>query len=164
MPRVYTRRPVEERFWEKVDRRGPDECWPWTASRRNTAGHGAFGKAVASRVAYELAVGPIPEGFYVCHRCDNPPCVNPAHLFAADPRGNFDDMVSKGREGFRKNKPRGSSHPGAKLTEEKVRELRRMRQAGIKVNDIAVHFHVSVSLVEKILAGRFWTHVTESIA
>ena len=73
------------RFWRKVDRRGPDECWPWLASK-TPAGYGQFGaeryesNAMAHRYAYELLVGPIPEGLHLDHLCRNRACVNPAHL------------------------------------------------------------------------------------
>lgn len=93
-------RPLAERFWEKVDRRGPDECWMWTASRR-ALGYGQIrigGKSrKAHRVAYELANGPIPAGMAVLHGCDNPPCVNPAHLRAGTMTDNVRDMVTRGR-------------------------------------------------------------------
>ena len=77
-------RPLHERFWEKVDRRGPDECWEWTASRTHR-GYGRIRSEVgrhahAHRVAYELLVGPIPEGLVIDHLCRNRGCVNPAHL------------------------------------------------------------------------------------
>jgi hypothetical protein len=103
------RRPLEERFWEKVARRALDECWPWLGAR-DRKGYGAFmmtGEGVrkhrvtASRLAYELAVGPIAEGLAVMHRCDNPPCCNPAHLVAGTIADNNRDMVVKGRhKGF----------------------------------------------------------------
>jgi hypothetical protein len=77
---------LEQRFWSKVDRRGDDECWPWTAGRLPGSDYGQFWVASAGqnvgahRVAYELLVGPIPEGAYLDHLCRNHPCVNPAHL------------------------------------------------------------------------------------
>lgn len=97
-------RPLAERFGEKVDRRGDDECWPWTAAA-NPAGYGliAVGDGTgsmkqATHAALEIAGRPAPsEGLYACHTCDNPVCVNPAHLFWDDHSGNMADMVQKGR-------------------------------------------------------------------
>lgn len=88
------------RFWAKVDRRGPDECWPWLA----VTNHGGYGMVSvdnvmrrAHRVAWELVNGPIPEGIKVLHRCDVRACCNPGHLFLGTQRANIDDMVAKGR-------------------------------------------------------------------
>lgn len=94
-------RPTEARFWAKVDRSGgPEACWPWTGARAWN-GYGQFGDGgqihIASRVAWELSCGPIAEGLHVLHRCDNPPCVNPAHLFLGTHSDNMRDMVAKGR-------------------------------------------------------------------
>lgn len=76
-------RPVADRFWEKVDRRGEDDCWLWTGALQKGYGHmlGVRGKSLrAHRVAYELLVGRIPDGCELDHLCRNPKCVNPAHL------------------------------------------------------------------------------------
>lgn len=86
------RTPVEQRFWGKVDRRGPGECWLWLASKTGS-GYGQIGvdgsrALMAHRVAYELLVGPIPAGLHLDHLCRVPACVNPAHLEPVTPYEN----------------------------------------------------------------------------
>lgn len=92
-----------DRFWAKVDRGEPGECWEWSGYCNDEAGgHGAFRVSRAKvdkshRFSWELHNGPIPVGMCVLHRCDNPPCVNPHHLFLGTQRDNIADMVAKGR-------------------------------------------------------------------
>lgn len=90
-------RPVD-RFWPKVEK--GDGCWEWQA-HRNPEGYGVIGidrvPVGAHRVAWELTYGPIPEGIYVCHHCDNPPCVRPDHLFLGTNSDNIIDAMSKHR-------------------------------------------------------------------
>ena len=90
---------ITERFWSKVQRGGPDECWPWIAGTSHR-GYGAFyldhGMHQSHRVSWELTHGPITDGLHVLHTCDNPPCVNPAHLFLGTDRDNARDSVAKG--------------------------------------------------------------------
>jgi hypothetical protein len=100
------RQKVTVRFWQKVNKRGPNDCWEWTASTTG-AGYGTIGigfkkdktryTALAHRLSYELQNGPIPDGLHVCHSCDNPRCVNPAHLWLGTAADNMTDMVAKGR-------------------------------------------------------------------
>ena len=142
------------RFWAKVDRSaGPDECWPWTAARSST-GYGVLklrGKVVgAHRVAHAEAVGPPPEGMCVCHRCDNPPCCNPAHFFLGTDGDNAADRVAKGRQ------QRGERAGGAILTEGQVREIRELIVDGVLLREIADRFSVTVSAVSDIGVGRRW--------
>lgn len=117
-------RTLEEKLCDGVDRRGPDDCWPWTKST-NDSGYGQIETCSprrsfkAHRVAYERANGPIPEGQCVLHECDNPSCCNPAHLFLGTQIENIQDMKNKGRQS------RGEGRPLAKLTEEQVAEIRR---------------------------------------
>jgi hypothetical protein len=127
---MFVSRPLEERFWEKVDRKGPDDCWEWTASKIKD-GYGQICEGIpgckmlkAHRVSWEIHNGPIPvgegpHGTCVCHRCDNPGCVNPNHLFLGTNADNVRDMVEKGRVACKEKNGR------AKLTEEKVAEIRR---------------------------------------
>ncbi len=88
-----------DRFWAKVDRSGPG-CWPWMGAH-NPRGYGNFAigdmTVRASRMAWELSFGPIPDGLWVLHTCDNPPCCNPAHLFLGTHAANMADMKAKGR-------------------------------------------------------------------
>jgi hypothetical protein len=95
------------RFWRQVDKRGPGDCWEWTGSKRGSTwpGHGrygqlsigTYGRVSAHRYSYELHHGAIPSGLEIAHTCDNPPCVNPAHLRAMTHAENMADMVAKGR-------------------------------------------------------------------
>jgi hypothetical protein len=92
--------PIAERFWAKVEKRGPRECWPWTGARASKDGRGRFSvngrNRLAPRVAWALTNGCDPVGC-VCHSCDNPSCVNPAHLWVGTVRDNNLDMFAKGR-------------------------------------------------------------------
>lgn len=105
---------IEERFWEKVRKSPePDGCWEWTASKfRN--GYGSFvvlGERRAHRVSWEIHNGPIPDGLWVLHKCDNPSCVRPDHLFLGDRRTNMLDCVSKGRHRWKNKVACVNGHP-----------------------------------------------------
>jgi len=113
------------RFWSRVDRRGPRDCWSWTAGCC-TAGYGHFRlgsastgdrrKELSHRLAYELTKGPIPDGLKVLHECDNPPCCNPAHLFVGTHADNMRDMHAKGRQ----RKQESANHKLRRLRDEQL--------------------------------------------
>lgn len=153
-------RPEAERFWSKVDRQNPDECWEWQAARMPD-GYGAFGRTGsgsgsvrAHRWSYENAYGAIPEGMHICHHCDNPPCVNPAHLFVGTRNDNMRDMVAKGRS------RKGERHNQVQLTESQVLEIRREWAAGGQTQtQIAVRFNTNKANVSQIVRGKKWQHL-----
>lgn len=100
--------PLEQAFWSRVDKRGEGECWLWRGSLSRKGGYGALchgGKTLrATRVAWSLAHGrPFPDGLLACHSCDNPPCVNPAHIWAGTAADNMRDALAKGRVRFAKH-------------------------------------------------------------
>jgi hypothetical protein len=145
------------RFWAKVERRGDDECWEWQGGRIDN-GYGvartADGrKTTAQRVAWEMANGPIPDGLHVCHRCDNRPCVNPAHLFLGTRLENQADMVAKGRS------PRGERQGQSVLTERLVIEIRARAQSGESQRSIAADLGVSQSCIWTVVTRKRWGHV-----
>ena len=100
------RDPVD-RFWPKVDIKSETECWNWTGAR-SPLGYGRFSVDrnesvwVASRYSWFIHNGPIPKGMYICHKCDNPPCVNPNHLFLGTQSDNIKDAYRKGRHAWSK--------------------------------------------------------------
>ena len=146
------------RVWAKVDHSaGPDACWPWTATRIDK-GYGRIKVAgwyvLAHRVVWELTHGLIPPGLQVLHKCDNPPCCNPAHLFLGTNADNNADMVAKGRARYVSR--RGERNGRAKLTADQVLEIRRRSAAGDPAGALARLFGIAPSTVSNILARRIW--------
>jgi hypothetical protein len=141
---------------------GPEACWPWRG-RRSPGGYGrgSFGTTTyAHRRAYELAVGPVPAGLDVCHACDNPPCCNPAHLWAGTARDNLRDAVAKGRltAVFRTGE-RATFH---KLTWPAVRDIRARYAAGESQRSLGRAHRVSQVTVHFIVTGKTWPEPTSA--
>lgn len=162
------------RFWSKVATSGADECWPWKANSTHRFGYGMFwlgGNNVgAHRVAWMVTHGDIPSGLAVCHRCDNPKCCNPAHMFLGTHAENNRDMRAKGRftpaTGERHGSatkplsvPRGRSHWGAKLDNDRVREIRQLAASGRTHKCIGQMFGVCQSTVTLVAQRKAWAHV-----
>jgi len=154
--------PPEVRFWRHV-RKG-DGCWEWTSSFFDK-GYGQF-KAVtgrppvrAHRFSWELHNGPIPDGLKVLHRCDNPPCVRPEHLFIGTEGDNTADMIAKGRQGAHVG---SASHAfktsRRKLTDEDIAAIR-LRQ-GETARAIARDYGVSHTTIVRLLNGTSWNPTT----
>ena len=140
-------------FWAKVDRSNKQGCWPFIGPR-TPLGYGRFThggiREAAHRVAVELD-GRDPTGMVVCHACDNPSCVNPAHLWLGSHSDNFKDMWSKGRPPLR-----GTDHGRAKLTEDQVRELRASTDS---ISALSRQYGVARKTIYDIRARRLWRHV-----
>ncbi len=152
--------PVPVRLAKYTDKSGgPDACWPWTGGTVR-GGYGALKvngrKRMATHLVYELDRGHPPEKPWVLHTCDNPPCVNPRHLWSGTQLDNVRDMVSKGRA----RAPRGEDHSMAQLTTGQVIELRtRYTRGGITHRKLAVEYGVATAVVSRIIRRETWRHV-----
>lgn len=173
------RTPVEVRFWKYVAKpENPDGCWLWTGASMP----GGYGQIIrtwpnrtrvkASRLSYRMHKGEIPKGHGVLHKCDNPPCVNPDHLFTGTQKDNVDDMIAKGRAATgRRGRPnlklrykhgpnpklRGENNHAHKLTNKQVAEIRESYSRKERTQDqLAEIYGVTRSGISKITRGKTW--------
>ena len=146
---------VIDRFMSKVDKSG--DCWIWMA-RKTPQGYGRFGYErrnwLAHRVSHALFVGPV-DGLQVLHKCDNPSCVNPAHLFLGTNADNVADKVAKGRQSCLK----GENGGNVKLKTQDVLSIRSMYSAGVSDRELASRYGVSRHHVWAIATRKAWRHV-----
>jgi len=154
---------LHDRFWGWVDKGGPEDCWEWRGHRTKRGyGHFQVNKAIgpkrAHRVAYFLHTGQQPGALKVLHRCDNPPCCNPAHLFLGTQADNVRDMVSKGRQGtFVPPALKGEANPRAKITQKQADEIRRLYGTGdYKQRELAEMFGINQQRISQIVRGKGW--------
>jgi hypothetical protein len=132
-------------------------CWAWK-NRLDKAGYGRLGKGhkyLAHRISWIIHNGPIPEGLFICHHCDNPACTNPRHLFLGTPKDNSVDCSNKNR----KHPSFGVSHYNVKLNEHQVKEIIALIKSKISQRNIALQFGVSPSTIQNIADGKTWKHV-----
>lgn len=145
-------------FWSFVRKSEGDGCWEWNG-HRNAKGYGhisVVGNLVlAHRHAWALTHGPIPEGMFCLHHCDNPPCVRPDHLYIGTKKDNARDRSLRGRG----CDSRGELHPSAKLSAAQVREIRVRRASGERTSRVAKDYSVSPQLVSAIHYRRIWRHI-----
>lgn len=145
-----------DRFWRKVDQSG--DCWLWMGSR-HPQGHGysvipGTGRVTyAHRVAWMLTHGDIPPGLEVCHKCDNPPCVRPDHMFLGTHLDNMRDSAAKKRHQY------GERSVHAKFTEDDVRTIRRRHAAGEGITAMSREYGVYHGAISAICLRRNWKHV-----
>jgi len=144
------------RFWSKVDKRGPEECWPWLGSYL-PSGYGAFwlgrNNVTAHRVAYMLLVGSVPECLMIRHACDHKWCVNPAHLSVGTHVDNMSDKVERERQA------RGESHGMSVHSDDEVRRVRAALACGHHQTSIAFCAGTDRQFVWRIAHGFSWKHV-----
>lgn len=138
---MRTPTPIAEKFWRRVDKRGPDDCWEWRGGLTDK-GYGQIGH----RASWEIHNGPIPDGLGVLHRCDNRKCVNPAHLWLGTNADNNADMMRKGRHRVMR-----------KLSAEQALEI---FVSTDRVHVLARRHGVSAPSIVEIRSGRAWRHVT----
>lgn len=155
------------RFWSKVNRTdNPDECWEWVGTKRHSYGTIGFGgrrknggkEYNAHRVSYEINIGEIPDGLHVLHKCDNPKCVNPDHLFLGTHLDNMRDMFAKNR----RPTARGENSGKSKLTDDQVREIRRRYKPYCHVNGtraLGREYNVTHECISSIVINKTWKHI-----
>ncbi len=152
---------TEQRFWMKVDK--SDDCWIWIAAKL-LYGYGRFTLynpesqkqtfVLAHRFAWQLTHGPIPSGLNVLHKCDNPPCVNPFHLFLGTQGDNTRDRETKGRG----NHPRGENHHKVVLTIDQVKDIKNQLAVGVKPIRLAEQYNVNRGTISCIISKRSWKY------
>lgn len=164
-------------FCKKVDIfQSPDVCWEWKGEKTK-AGYGRCRlirkdskshDELAHRLSYRIHMGEdIPAKMCICHKCDNPACVNPTHLFLGTDKDNSDDKVKKNRqaqgENFReiikKVIPRGEKHYLAKFSANDIKDICELRMLGLNFEEIAYIFNVSFTTVFNIVKKKTWTHI-----
>ena len=153
---------LEEAITQRTDKKNPNECWPWLGQKRKPKGNAISGygrlefrkkQYTAHKLVWELHnKTKVPEGYCVCHVCDNPECVNPNHLFLGSIQDNNDDKLKKKRQ------QKGEGVHTSKLTEEDVKYIKSLPE-GFNQSEVARQFGVYPSAIWNIVNGQRWKHV-----
>lgn len=148
----------EQRFLKRVEVKSKDECWNWTGSQNQKLWHGQWrNKAgqieLTHRAAWRMFKCEVPEGMCVLHKCDNPICVNPSHLWIGTQSDNCRDMWAKGRA--RPKTSLGEKHGNSKLKLDQVIDIKTSKLSGV---ELARKYNVATTTVCDIRRGRSWTH------
>lgn len=171
-----------DRFWSYVNKSGPTveyvgtPCWVWTKTKDKN-GYGRFSLESnryerAHRLSFKMAFGDFVDGLMILHKCDNPSCVRPDHLFAGTAKDNAIDAAAKGRvatgdrNGSRKHierRPRGEAHGLHKLTDEQVEEIVRCYDSGETIRSLSRRFGVSRTPITRIVRREAWKHLFEGV-
>lgn len=156
----WTPEQLADRFWARVDRRNPDECWPWLGGRIGADGYGSCywdrKTVLTHRLAYFLGHGEWPQP-QANHRCNNPRCCNPTHIYAGTPKQNREDWLATGKK--RGPGPQGERNPTSRLNDVRVRLIRRLLSDGWSRRDVARLTDVSRHTITDIAVGRTWRHL-----
>jgi hypothetical protein len=149
---------VKPRLLARVSVCAETGCWNWPISKNKRYGQISVGKKMrlAHRVSYELHCGPITDGLHVCHRCDNPACINPEHLFLGTQAENMADRNAKGRQA----RLRGAVNGRAKLSEADVLAIRAGLAEGVSQRKLAARHGVHPKQISRIRSGGGWSHLT----
>jgi predicted DNA-binding protein (UPF0251 family) len=159
------------RLWRKVDRSSHHDCWVWTGAKGKPPRHygsiaikmnGHRTTVLTHRLVYALHHGETPSDVEICHKCDNPSCCNPKHLFAGTRADNMQDMVKKGRhvslmspEKIKK----GSERAFSKLTDESVKAIRLDHLKGASMQGLSRKYGVAFTTIRDIVNRTKWKHV-----
>lgn len=156
MKRVIRRKPISMLDDPRVHPEPNSGCWLWGGDQRNGYGKACYeGKYYAlHRLSWSLVNGPIPEGLFICHKCNVKTCVNPDHLYAGTQTQNMADRKRTGKPWG----PKGENTGKAVLTDRDVIEIRRLKSER-SVKDIAALYNMSASTVFKILSRTTWRHI-----
>ena len=166
--RQRTGKSIGERFMDNV-KKSIEGCWEWTGGIRGPSGYGSIcvtkrfagtkteRSVGAHRLSYEMHVDDIPPGLFVCHKCDNPKCVRPGHLFLGTNQENQEDAARKGRSNM------GVRHHFAKLDPDKVRDIRRRHAAGETKAALARAFGVHKKTMKAVVERTKWRFVHDEV-
>lgn len=151
----YIHASIEERFWEKVDKKGENECWNWAGNIMEN-GYGRLyyngEHFTVHRMSYIMHFGDIKEGMLVCHKCDNKKCTNPSHLFLGTQQDNMKDRDNKNRQAV------GESHGMSKLTNEVVREIREnySNNKTLRIDELAKKYGIERHTIGLVINNKIW--------